>query len=411
MDNKFVREQFPALKQDFIFMDNAGGSQILGRSVEHIKDYLINSNVQLGATYKVSALAGERLKNVTAGIADFVNAEDSKEIVIGPTSTMLLRILSLCLSDGWKKGDEVIVTNTDHEANVSCWTDLEKKGIIIKIWKVNPETFELEIEELRKLLSKNTKLVAVTHCSNILGTINPIREIAEIVHEAGALICVDGVAYAPHRKVDVQELNVDFYTFSWYKVYGPHLAMMYGKLDLLTGMKGINHYFFRNEDVPYKFQPGNFNFELTYGLKGLLEYFIDLHDHHSTANISSEKEKFSSAFSLIAEYEEELAKPLLEYLNSVPEVRIIGEVSANAAKRVPTISFVHEKIKSPEIISEVDKEEIGIRFGDFYAKKLIHDLDLEKHGGVVRVSLVHYNTAGEVQKLISVFEKIFARKN
>ncbi len=407
MDIDFVREQFPALQHDYIFMDNAGGSQILGRSVEYISDYLIHSNVQLGASYKISTLAGERLDAVTAQIARLINAKHKNSVVMGPTSTMLLRILSLCLNDQWQAGDEVIITNTDHEANVSCWTDLEKRGIVIKKWNVNPFDFELDIQELEKLLSPKTKLVAVTHCSNVLGTINPIKKIAQIVHEAGALICVDGVAFAPHRKVDVQELDVDFYTFSWYKVYGPHVAMMYGKLDLLTKMKGINHYFFKPDDVPYKFQPGNYNFELTYSLRALPEYLMALYDHHFPNSHFTETEKYSAAFELIAQYEAELAQPLIAYLHSVNEVKIIGEVVADANKRVPTISFIHSELKSPNIVAEIDKEHIGIRYGDFYAKKLIKDLDLEKHGGVVRVSLVHYNTHEEVEKLINAFKRLF----
>ena len=299
MDIKYVRSQFPALKQDFIFMDNAGGSQTLGKTINYITDYLINTNVQLGASYKVSAEAGKNLNEVTSTIAKYLNTRDQKEIVIGPTSTMLLRILSLCISDSWEKGDEVIITNTDHEANVSCWTDLEKKGIRIKTWKANPDSFELEMNDLQDLLSTKTKLVAVTHCSNILGTINPIKKIAKLVHEAGALICVDGVAYAPHRKIDVQDLDVDFYTFSWYKVYGPHLAVMYGKLPLLTAMKGMNHYFFKAEDVPYKFQPGNYNFELTYSLKGIPEYLSELCEHHfEESSQFSETEKYKKSFQL-----------------------------------------------------------------------------------------------------------------
>ncbi len=407
MDIDFVRKQFPALQSGFIFMDNAGGSQVLGKTVEYISDYLINSNVQLGATYKISALAGEKLNTVTASVARLINSADIKEVVMGSTATMLLRILSLSLIRKWKARDEVIITNTDHEANVSCWTDLEEQGIKIKIWKVNPETFHLDIQELEKLLTSRTKLVAVAHCSNILGTINPIKEITEIVHKAGALICVDGVAHAPHRKVDVQELGVDFYIFSWYKVFGPHLSLMYGKLDLLTEMKGLNHYFFKPEDVPQKFQPGNLNVELTYGLKAFPEYLINFYDHHLPHLNASEEEKFRQSFKIIAEYEKSLGEKLLSFLNSVKEIKIIGETTAKSGNRVPTISFIHEKINSPDIVAEIDKENIGIRFGDFYAKKLVHDLDLEKHGGVVRVSLVHYNTEEEVEKLIEAFKKIF----
>ncbi len=408
MDINYIRSKFPALKNNFIFMDNAGGSQTLGSTVNYISDYLINSNVQLGASYEVSQKAGKRLANTTQEVAGFINAAHKNEVVIGPSATMLLRILSICISQNWKEGDEVIVTNTDHEANVSCWTDLEKKGIKIKIWKVNPSNFELELEDLNKLLSNKTKLVAVTHTSNVLGTINPIKEISKVVHDAGALICVDGVAYAPHRKVDVQEWDVDFYTFSWYKVYGPHLAMMYGKLDLLTNMPGINHYFFKAEDVPYKFQPGNFNFELTYGLKGITEYFEELAVYHDDKLAEvSKAEKYNASFDLVANYEEILATKLLDYLNSIEKIRIIGNKTADKLKRVPTIAFVHDSLKSSEIVKAIDKENIGIRFGDFYAKKLIQDLDLEKKDGVVRVSLVHYNTEEEVDKLIAGFKKIF----
>ncbi|HSI71262.1 MAG TPA: cysteine desulfurase-like protein [Gillisia sp.] len=410
MDLEYVRKNFPALDKDFIFMDNAGGSQILDGSIEYINDYYKNYNVQLGASYEISAAAGKKLEEATRKVARYINSPGSKEVVIGPSTSMLLRILSLSLSEEWENGDEVIVTNTDHEANVSCWTDLEQKGIKIKIWKANAESFELRIEELQQLISSRTRLVAVTHCSNILGTINPIKKIAEVVHAAGALICVDGVAYAPHRKVDVQELGVDFYTFSWYKLYGPHLAVMYGKIDLLTQMKGINHYFFKPEDVPYKFQPGNYNFELTYSLQGITEYFVNFHDHHfpdKTDNLA-EGEKQKKSFELIASYEENLVAPLLEYLNSIDEVKIIGEPTANCSKRVPTVSFVHDTLSSREIVERTDPYRIGIRFGDFYAKKLIADFDLQKHEGVVRVSLVHYNTAEEVNKLIEVFKTIFS---
>jgi selenocysteine lyase/cysteine desulfurase len=217
MNLKFVRTQFPALKQDFIYMDNAGGSQTLKNVAERISGYLLQHNVQLGASYKVSQQAGKKLDYATQQVSEYINASRKEEVVIGPSSSMLLRILSLCISKQWQKGDEVIVTNTDHEANVSPWTALQEKGIKVKTWKANPESLELELSDLKKLLNNKTKLVAVTHASNILGSINPIQEIANEVHKAGALICVDGVAYAPHRKVDVQKLDVDFYVFSWYK--------------------------------------------------------------------------------------------------------------------------------------------------------------------------------------------------
>jgi cysteine desulfurase family protein (TIGR01976 family) len=407
MDIEFVRRQFPALQRDFVFMDNAGGSQVLGKVIERISGYLTHHNVQLGASYKVSREAGEKLAYATKQISKFVNASRPEEVVMGPSASMLLRILSLCISKQWRKGDEVIVTNTDHEANVSCWTDLREKGITVKIWKVNPDTLQLDLKDLKTLLSKNTKLVAFTHCSNILGTINPVKEITSLVHKAGALVCVDGVAYAPHRKIDVRELDVDFYVFSWYKAYGPHLAMMYGKYNQLFKMDGINHYFFKKKDVPYKFQPGNFNFELTYSLLGLTEYFEEMYRQHTpkSAAVPFQK-KVERGYDLIAGHEEELSEILLQYLNTNPKVRVIGATSFRKETRVPTISFVHAELKSDAIVEKVDDFRIGIRFGDFYAKKLIEDLGLKAKNGVVRVSLVHYNTQEEVKRLVEVFKKI-----
>ncbi|QYA24738.1 cysteine desulfurase-like protein [Gramella sp. MT6] len=407
MDINYVREQFPALDRDFIFMDNAGGSQVLKKVIERISGYLVHHNVQLGASYKVSAEAGEKLKFATSRIAELVNASRDEEIVIGSSTTMLQRILSITISKQWKKGDEVIVTDTDHEANVSPWMDLKEKGIEVKIWKVNRETLELEISDLNKLLNERTKLVAVTHTSNVLGTINPIKEIAKVVHEAGALISVDGVAYAPHRKVDVKELDADFYTFSWYKTYGPHLAVMYGKYEELEKLESINHYFIGKDNVPYKLQPGNFNFELTYSTLGIMEYYDEMFRHHFGSEKAGFQERLTKTFELIASHEEKLASILLDYLKSVPEIRIFGIPDADSSKRVPTISFVHQNYKSNEIVEKVDNHRIGIRFGDFYAKKLIQTLDLEEKNGVVRVSLVHYNSTQEVKKLVNIFKEIF----
>lgn len=407
MDIEFVRKQFPALDRDFIFMDNAGGSQVLGKVVERISGYLVHHNVQLGASYKVSQEAGEKLNYATSRIAELVNARRKEEVVIGSSTTMLLRILSHTISESWKKGDQVIVTNTDHEANVSPWMDLEKKGVEVKVWKVNKNTLQLELDELKKLLNPRTKLVAVTHTSNVLGTINPIKEISAIVHKAGALICVDGVAYAPHRMIDVQDLDVDFYTFSWYKTYGPHLAVMYGKYAELLELESLNHYFIGKEAVPYKLQPGNFNFELTYSTLGIIEYYDEFYRHHFKSRKLDFRQRIEKSFGMIASHEEKLARKLLDFLNEIPEIRILGCREANSAIRVPTISFIHSKMKSDEIVEKVDDHRIGIRFGDFYAKKLIQGLGLEERNGVVRVSLVHYNSNEEVRKLIKAFREIF----
>ena len=370
LDLSYVRSKFPALKNDFVFMDNAGGSQTLGGVMDKIVEYLTHYDVQLGASYEVSVKAGALLSDVVNQIANLVNASRHEEVVLGSSATMLLRILSICLSQGWKSGDEVIVTNSDHEANVSCWTDLRKQGIEVKIWQINAKTLEFEIDDLKALLTSKTKLVTMTHVSNILGTINPVKAVSEVVHKAGALFCVDGVAYAPHRLVDVQAMGVDFYVFSFYKVYGPHMGMLYGRYELLREMDGLNHYFIGKDAVPYKFQPGSFSYELGYSLLGITEYLEDLHDFHYPEQKGIVKsQKYKHSFDLISAHEETLAKRLLDYLLLIPEITIIGASISDREKRVPTLAFVHSKISSKEVVRKVDAFRIGIRFGDFYAKK------------------------------------------
>lgn len=404
LDLDYIRPHFPALAGDWIFMDNAGGSQTLGLVAERIGDYLLSSNVQHGASYAVSQQAMRRVQVATEAMATLVNARHASEVVMGPSATAQFRILALSLAQGWQPGDEVIITNTDHEANVSPWTDLEAQGIVIKVWRCDPDTQHLHLDDLRGLLSERTRLLAVTHTSNLLGTLNPIRPIADLVHEAGALICVDGVAHAPHRLVDVQALDVDFYVFSFYKVYGPHYALLYGRRELLVELPRFNHYFINGEQVPYKFQPGNVNFELAYSTTGLADYLSGVARHHIQGNHLSLREEMKVAFDLFAEHEEALARRLLDYLTSKDKVRIIGDPSSDQQRRVPTISFVVEGLPSDTLVSRIDPFHIGIRYGDFYAKKLIHDLGLTDQNGVVRVSLVHYNTLEEVDRLIEALE-------
>ena len=403
----FVREQFPALSGDWTFFDNAGGSQTLKRVVDRISEFLLTSNVQLGASYGVSQLAGERLAKATQAMATLIHAADPTEVIMGPSTTMLLRILSLCLVQTFEPGDEIIVTNCDHEANIGVWLDLEKQGIQLKVWHLNPDTLALDLEDLKALLSPRTRLVAVTHASNVLGTINPIKAIADLAHAQGALICVDGVAYAPHRLVDVQESDVDFYVFSFYKVYGPHHALLYGKREHLLNLPSINHYFIDSTNIPYKFQPGNVNYELSYGMLGLCEYLSDLtRQHYGDRTALDLRQQMKQAFDLISIHEEQLAEHLLNYLNRKPNVRIIGQPTADRTQRVPTVSFVVNGIDSATIPPQIDPYKIGIRYGDFYAKRLIKDLGLQNQGGVVRISMVHYNSLEEVDRLIQHLDSV-----
>jgi cysteine desulfurase family protein (TIGR01976 family) len=402
----YIRSQFPALEGDWVYFDNAGGSQVAAPVVERIREYLLSSPVQLGATYQISQLAGLRVTEAAEAMARYINAASATEVIMGSSTSMLLRVLSICLGRTLSPGDEVIVTNCDHEANIGPWVDLA--GITVKTWRLNPDSLELHLEDLQALLTERTRLVAVTHTSNVLGTINPIKEIARVVHEAGAMICVDGVAYAPHRAIDVRELDVDFYALSFYKVYGPHYALLYGKSAHLLEIPGINHFFIGQSDIPYKFQPGNVNYEQSYGMLGLWDYlggFAAAHGRNELEDRSRAQVEF--AFEAFAAHEELLAGRLLEFLATRSNVRVMGRTEADRRQRVPTISFVVDGVQSDSITAAVDEHEIGIRYGDFYARRLIDDLGLSPGNGVVRVSMVHYNTLEEVDRLTEILDKLF----
>lgn len=409
MDINWVRQQFPALKQNhpkrpkspMIFMDNAGGSQTVGHAMNAIVDYLTHYDVQLGASYSTSAAASEQLQEATQAIQTFINAERAEEVIVGASSTSLVRILSLCLSKGWQVGDEVIITDVDHEANRAAWSELEQQGIVIKTWCIRAENFELNTNDLLALMTEKTKLVCFTHVSNILGTINPITEWTQLVHNKGAIVCVDGVAYAPHRLIDVQAWGVDFYFFSTYKTFGPHQAVMYGKLEILDALPGFNHDFIQTS--PYKFQPGNVNYELCYAMGAVVKYLCEL---GAGQEVVVNRKDLSKAYAAIAHHETILLQRLLDFLNTQPSVSIIGVDDSDSNQRVATLSLVHESLTSDAIVTHVDQYDIGIRYGDFYAVKLIDHLGLRAKQGVVRISLAHYNTIEEVDILIAVLEAI-----
>jgi cysteine desulfurase family protein (TIGR01976 family) len=408
LDMQKVRGYFPSLARDWTFFDNAGGSQILQPVLDRLQDYLLTSNVQLGASYAVSQMATERLQEANEFAATFINAADSSEVVMGPSTSMLLRILALCFGATLSAGDEVIITDCDHEANISPWLELQHQGITIKTWRTNPQTLSLELKDLESLLTARTRLVTLTHASNVLGQINPIRAIADLVHQAGSLLCVDGVGYAPHRLVDVQAMDVDFYVFSYYKVYGPHHTLLYGKRDLLQQLPGFNHDFIGPDQVPYKFQPGGANYELSYSTLGLKDYFVSLDQSQHSESVSL-RQQLIHGFEQITVHETRLSQRLLDFLNSKSNIQVIGPNIPDPDIRVPTIAFTVNGTSSDTIPPQVDAHHIGIRYGDFYAKRLIKALGLAEQEGVVRVSMVHYNTLEECDRLIKVLDPIVSQ--
>ncbi len=404
LDLNYIRSQFPGLKTDWVLFDNAGGSQIAKPVVDRMNEHLYTSHVQLDGSYPHSVLAKERHDEAHKKLAGWINADDPRELIMGSSTTLLVRILADNFRRILRDGDEVIVTNCDHEANIGAWRDLANYGFKVKEWKINPDTLSLEKEDLEDLLTDRTKLVAFTAASNVLGMLNPVKEFTELVHKYEALVCVDAVAYMPHRMIDVKAADVDLFVFSFYKTYGPHYAMMYGKFNILNNLPGFNHFFIK--EPPYKFQPGNYNFEFCHGLSALPDYFISLSETHGFKGGSDYKKKLEYIYSLIAAHEEDLTARVTEYLNSRNDIRIIGPAVHSAQKRVPTISFVQKNRDSREITLKTDEHKVAVRWGHFYAYRLIKDLGLDKQNGVVRISMVHYNTREEVDRLINALDHV-----
>lgn len=402
----FVRSQFPGLDRGWTFFDNAGGSQILKGAVERINTFLYEKNVQIGGSYEVSQAAAAALYEARTAAMHLANASRPEEIVFGNSTTALLQNLARAMHSQLSAGDEIIITVSDHESNIGPWDRLQERGIILKIWPLNKETLTLELADLAPLMSDRTKLVCVTHCSNILGSINPIREIADFVHARGAKICVDAVAYAPHRAVDVQAFDVDYYVFSLYKTYGPHYALLYGKYDLLLELDTLYHYFYGKDKVPGKLEPGNPNYELAYSTCGIVDYLVSLGEQ--AGETGSTRQKIEAAYGAITAQEDALTERLLTYLRSRNDCTIVGQSMNRDSIRVPTIAFRFDGREAGEVCKAMDAEKIAMRFGDFHSRRLAEYLGLTDHGGMLRVSMVHYNTLDEVDRFTAALDRILA---
>ncbi|WP_296186406.1 cysteine desulfurase-like protein [Pseudomonas sp. UBA1879] len=399
LDIDYVRSQFPALSSGYAYLDNAGGSAVLKPVADRVSDYLLNSAVQLGASYSESVNAGARVMQARESVAQLINARYPEECVMGGSTTHLLQILCRALAPSIGPGDEIVVTDCDHEANIGPWVKLcEERGATLRVWGVGLNSMELELADLEALLSAKTRYVAMTHASNILGSVNPVAEVARRVHAVGAKLCVDAVAYAPHRLVDVQASGADYYVFSFYKTFGPHFAVLWGQREQLLELPSLNHFFIGQEVIPYKLQPGNLNYELSYGCIGISDYLIDMGQRLGATG--TERQLMQAAFDTFEVQEDLLAEILLGFLRETPGVRIIGKAHVTDGDRVPTISFVVEGVQSEAIVRRVDGHRMGIRFGDFYARRLIERLGLTPHGGVVRVSIAHYNSVDELNRLV-----------
>ena len=399
-DPAAIRAHFPSLASGFAFLDNAGGSQVPGEVIDAIADHFRTSCAQTGGSYPASMSAKRTVEDAHTFIAEFMNAGEAGGVTLGASSTALVHILANAFGEIIQPGDEIIVAETNHEANATPWYRLERFGLKIISWPVDLESFTCELAALKHLLSPRTRVVAFPHVSNITGLIADVPSIAAVVRAAGAVSVCDGVAYAPHRAIDVQALGCDFYYYSTYKVYGPHLGAMFGRRDAWAALTGPNHGFIPKDAFPAKWDPGSVSHEGCAGLVALKSYLGFL-----TGETYAGRATIERALAAMAELEQAPHERLYAYLADRPKLRIVGpqKFSPNA---VGTLSFCHAMRPSAEIAAAVSARGLGIKHGHFYSVRLLRALGIEPEDGVTRVSLVHYNTVEEIARLAAVLDEL-----
>ncbi len=405
LDVEFCRGHFEALAGGWVFLENAGGTLVPRQVTERLADFTTNCQVQPGEGYEASEAGQARIDEGRAVLAALINA-DLDEIIVGPSTTSNVYVLSHALAPLLAPGDEIIVTNQDHEANNGAWRRLESTGVVIREWRMNADTDDLEIEDLEPLLNDRTKLVCFTHCSNIVGLVHDVKSIVRRIHEAGAMACIDGVAYTPHQRVDVKDLDVDFYLYSSYKVFGPHLGILYGKRDLLARLASQNHYFIEAGDHQRRLCPGGLNYELTAACGGIFEYFDAVHAHHFPGANVEAPQRLKQVYDLFAAHEAAMSRPFEEFLTKRPGIRLIGRGAAGRRERVSVFAFLVDGRDSREFPEKLRAHKIGLHADDFYAARCIDAIGARPQNGVVRASMVHYNSPEDVDRLIDGLDRI-----
>jgi cysteine desulfurase family protein (TIGR01976 family) len=407
LDIDFVRAQFPPLKDGWVFLENAGGSYVPQQVIDRTVEYMSDSQVQPNWEFDSSLRGTERIKRGLQSIADFINAEVN-EVFLGPSTTMNVFMMAQALAPSFKPGDEIIVTEQDHEANVGAWRRLEALGMVIKEWPVDRMTGALVPDGLAKLLSDRTRLVAMTHCSNVCSIVHDLPAIVRQIHATGALAFIDGTAFAPHFAIDVKALDVDFYVFSLYKVCGPHQSVLYGKRALLERAQAQNHFFIGNESITYKFLPGGPNHEHAAATVGTADYFDALYRAHFDQPENAFHTRVARVYEMIGAHEAVLAERVEDFLRAKKNVRILGRVPSPDGRLAPVIGFWIPGRSSMEIAAKLHQHRIAIGNGDFWARRCITALGLTPEDGVVRVGIAHYNSAEDMDRLIAALDQVLA---
>lgn len=406
LDIDFVRSQFPAFSEasleGFAHFENAGGSFACGQMIDSLHRFYRETKVQPCYGFEPSHGAGEQMARARARMALWLNVA-TDEVHFGPSTSQNTYVIAQALRQYLQPGDEIIVTNQDHEANVGVWRRLEAEGMVIREWQVDPETAELNPAGLDSLINDRTRVVAFTHCSNIVGSMHPVREWTDRIRAAGALSIVDGVSYAGHGLPDVEALGADIYLFSLYKVYGPHLGVMTMRKEVNEKLPYQGHFF--NEGHPTdRFTPAGPDHAQIASVNGVIDYFEAVYAHHFGDDAVEAVKKTSRVRALFQHAERKNLQPLLDFLTQRKSVHLIGK--AVTRHRAPTVSFTVEGRDPADIAAQLAQQKIGIGNGNCYAYRLMGALGIPAEQGVVRTSFVHYTREEEMSRLIGALDEI-----
>jgi cysteine desulfurase family protein (TIGR01976 family) len=411
-DVAWVRSQFPALSesvngQPAAFLDGPGGTQVPHKVILAISDYLQHSNANTCGAYATSRRTDAVIAGARAAMADFLGC-DADEIVFGPNMTTLTFALSRSIGRELGPGDEIVVTHLDHDANVSTWRSLEERGVTVRFADIQENDCTLDMQHLARQITAKTKLVGVGYASNAVGTINDVKEVVRLAHQVGALAFVDAVHYGPHGLIDVRAIDCDFLACSTYKFFGPHMGVLYGKREHLKRLQPYKVRALVNE-VPNRWEMGTLNHECIAGITACVEYLADL-GRHVNSKSTNRRSALLSAFQTIQAYERTLAERMLRGLLDIPGLKVYGITDLRKlANRTPTFAVRVDGHTPLELATKLGDGGFFTWDGNYYALNLTERLDVEKSGGFLRIGLVHYNTAEEVDGVVAALQAITQR--
>jgi cysteine desulfurase family protein (TIGR01976 family) len=402
-----LRRQFPALERanGFVFFDNAAGAQIPARVLDAVTGHLVSRNVQRGGPYRHSREVDAMIARARGSVAAFVNARGADEIAFGLNATSFIRAISLAIGQTLGSRLEIVVSEADHEANVATWLALDRLGARILWWRARDDG-RLHTPDLDLLLTERTRLVACTVASNATGSLVDVADVARRAHHVGAEVFLDAVHYAPHGAIDVQALGCDYLVCSGYKIFAPHMGFAWCRREAINRLPTFREDFIPDV-TPDKLEAGTYVYENVAGMDAAVEYLEDLGRRCGDgSDAASRTTVIHQAMHAIAEYERTLSAALLDALAATSGATVHGVTDRNRlAERVPTLCFTVAGIEAAAIAERMAAHDVGIRSGHMYSPRLMSRLGLMP-SGVVRASLVHYNTVAEIARFRDVLGEV-----